>query len=109
MKNGIRQPHCANAGGGINQVTSVAVAVASRIAAPIDTICADDAKARLCVGACSTRYTAEPWNSPPVEKPCTIRATSSMIGATMPTSAKGGVTATRSEEHTSELQSLRHL
>ena len=58
------------------------------------TICAELASARRFAGACSVRNTAEPWNSPPVEKPCSMRASSSSTGAAMPMVAKGGVIAT---------------
>ena len=85
-RNGTRQPHDWKASSG-SWVTAVTARV--EVSRPIGTpSCGhDENQPRLSSGACSTQSRTAPPHSPPRPMPCSIRRTSSSIGAATPMAA----------------------
>ncbi|MFK4636698.1 hypothetical protein ABIF02_009225 [Bradyrhizobium elkanii] len=82
-RNGSRQPQDCKSSGLISEVRSAPKPAPSRPLTPWLANCQLATKPRRS-GMCSTRNAVEEPNSPPAEKPCTSRASSTAIGARMP-------------------------
>ena len=84
MMNGTRQPQSIIASLLSQPFSTAAVRVPAISARPTLNCCTLPMRPRLPGGEYSTRNAAAPPHSPPVEKPCTSRHSSSSIGAQMP-------------------------
>ncbi|MNP37390.1 hypothetical protein D3C76_1308350 [compost metagenome] len=84
ITNGIRQPQLSKASGVHRWVTSATIAAPLNTARHCPTSCHEPYSPLRWAGALSTRNAVALAYSPPVAKPCSMRATTISSGAPMP-------------------------
>ncbi|MNO56048.1 hypothetical protein D3C76_465530 [compost metagenome] len=84
---GIRQPQLSSASGVSRWVNNATIAAPENTARHCPTNCHEPYNPLRCAGALSTRNAVALAYSPPVAKPCSIRATTINSGAPMPMAA----------------------